>query len=64
MLSLEDNLLRVFGGERISKMMDRLQIDEDEPIEHVFITKAIGNAQKKWKDIILISENTFFSLTM
>ena len=47
MLSLEDNLLRVFGGERISKMMDRLQIDEDEPIEHVFITKAIGNAQKK-----------------
>lgn len=46
-LSLEDNLLRVFGGERIAKMMDRLQIDEDEPIEHVFITKAISNAQKK-----------------
>jgi preprotein translocase subunit SecA len=46
-LSLEDNLLRVFGGERISKLMDRLQIDEDEPIEHVFITKAISNAQRK-----------------
>jgi preprotein translocase subunit SecA len=47
MLSLEDDLLRVFGGERISKLMDKLNIEEDEPIEHVFITKAISNAQKK-----------------
>ncbi|MGK5093124.1 preprotein translocase subunit SecA [Deltaproteobacteria bacterium TL4] len=46
-LSLEDELLRLFGGERISKLMDRLHIEEDEPIEHIFITKAIGNAQKK-----------------
>ncbi|HIL88837.1 MAG TPA: preprotein translocase subunit SecA, partial [Deltaproteobacteria bacterium] len=46
-LSLEDDLLRIFGGERISKLMDKLKIEEDEPIEHVFVTKAISNAQKK-----------------
>ena len=46
-LSLEDDLLRIFGGERISKLMERMNIEEDEPIEHVFITKAISNAQKK-----------------
>ncbi len=46
-LSLEDDLLRIFGGERISRLMERLNIEEDEPIEHVFITKAISNAQKK-----------------
>ncbi len=47
LLSLEDDLLRIFGGERISNLMDKLNIEEDEPIEHVFISKAIGNAQKK-----------------
>ena len=46
-LSLEDDLLRIFGGERISKIMDKLNLEEDEPIEHVFISKAIGSAQKK-----------------
>ncbi|MEE3122188.1 MAG: preprotein translocase subunit SecA, partial [SAR324 cluster bacterium] len=46
-LSLEDELLRIFGGERISRLMERMNIEEDEPIEHVFITKAISNAQKK-----------------
>ena len=46
-LSLEDDLLRIFGGERISRLMERMNIEEDEPIEHVFITKAISNAQKK-----------------
>jgi preprotein translocase subunit SecA len=47
LLSLEDDLLRIFGGERISNLMDKLNIEEDEPIEHIFITKAIGNAQSK-----------------
>jgi len=46
-LSLEDDLLRIFGSERIAGVMDRLGIDEGEPIEHKFITKAIENAQKK-----------------
>jgi preprotein translocase subunit SecA len=46
-LSLEDDLLRIFGSERISRMMDRLGISEYEPITHPWITKAIANAQKK-----------------
>ncbi len=46
-LSLEDDLLRIFGSDRISSVMDRLGIEEGEPIEHKLITKAIENAQKK-----------------
>jgi preprotein translocase subunit SecA len=46
-LSLEDELLRIFGGERISSIMDRLGIEEGEPIEHNMISKAIENAQRK-----------------
>ncbi len=46
-LSLEDDLLRIFGGKRISSIMDKLGIDEGEPIEHGLISKAIENAQSK-----------------
>jgi preprotein translocase subunit SecA len=46
-LSLEDDLMRIFGSERIAGVMDRLGIEEDQPIEHSFITRAIENAQKK-----------------
>jgi len=46
-LSLEDDLLRIFGSERISNIMNRLGIEEDQPIEHGLVTKAIENAQKK-----------------
>ena len=46
-LSLEDDLLRIFGSERIAAVMDRLGIEEGEPIEHSLITKAIENAQKR-----------------
>jgi preprotein translocase subunit SecA len=46
-LSLEDDLLRTFGGARISGLMDRLKIDENEVIEHGLISRAIVNAQKK-----------------
>jgi preprotein translocase subunit SecA len=46
-LSLEDDLLRIFGSERISHIMDRLGIEEDQPIEHRLVTKAIENAQRK-----------------
>ncbi len=46
-LSLEDDLLRIFGGERISSVMDKLGMEEGVPIEHSFITKAIENAQRK-----------------
>ena len=44
-LSLEDDLLRLFGGERITNLMDRLNLDEDTPIENKTLSKAIENAQ-------------------
>lgn len=46
-LSLEDDLLRVFGSGRIAGIMDKLGMEEDEPIEHNMISKAIENAQRK-----------------
>ncbi|HHO0588109.1 TPA: preprotein translocase subunit SecA [Campylobacter jejuni] len=46
-LSLEDNLLRIFGGDRIKSIMDRLGIEEGESIESRIVTRAIENAQKK-----------------
>ncbi len=46
-LSLEDDLLRIFGSGRISGIMDKLGMEEDEPIEHPMITRAIENAQRK-----------------
>jgi preprotein translocase subunit SecA len=46
-LSMEDDLLRIFGGERISGIMNKLGIDEGEPIEHKMISRAIENAQRK-----------------
>ena len=46
-LSLEDDLLRIFGAERISTIMDTIGIEEDQPIEHKYISKAIENAQKR-----------------
>ncbi|BCO08432.1 protein translocase subunit SecA [Desulfolithobacter dissulfuricans] len=46
-LSLEDDLLRIFGSGRLSSIMDKLGMEEDEPIEHSMISKAIENAQRK-----------------
>jgi len=46
-LSLEDDLLRIFGGERITGIMEKLGMEEGEPIEHNLISKAIENAQGK-----------------
>ena len=46
-LSLEDDLMRIFGADNIAGMMDKLGMEEDEPIEHSLITKSIERAQKK-----------------
>jgi preprotein translocase subunit SecA len=46
-LSLEDDLLRIFGAERIQKVMDRLGMEEGEPIEHGLVTRAIEKAQQR-----------------
>lgn len=52
-LSLEDNLMRLFGSDRIAKMMDRMGLKEGEVIQHGMITKSIERAQKK------VEENNF-----
>jgi preprotein translocase subunit SecA len=46
-LALEDDLLRIFGGERMTSIMERLGMEEGEPIEHNLISRAIENAQSK-----------------
>jgi len=46
-LSLEDDLMRIFGSERIASIMDRLGVEEDEPIVHPLINRSIEGAQKK-----------------
>ena len=49
-LSLEDDLMPIFGAHNISGIMDKLGMEEDEPIEHSLITKSIERAQKKVED--------------
>lgn len=46
-ISLEDDLMRIFGSERIQGLMDKLGLEEDEAIDHKMVSKAIENAQKK-----------------
>jgi len=46
-VSLKDELMRIFGSERIASVMERLKVPEDQPIEHPWITKAIERAQQK-----------------
>ena len=52
-VSLEDNLMRLFGSERVAKMMDRMGLKEGEMIQHSMISKSIERAQKK------VEENNF-----
>ncbi|MEB3279917.1 MAG: preprotein translocase subunit SecA [Lyngbya sp.] len=46
-LSLQDNLLRIFGGDRVAGLMDAFRVDEDMPIESGILTRSLENAQKK-----------------
>lgn len=46
-VSLEDDLMRLFGGDNIKNIMERLGMDDDQPIEHPLITRSIENAQKR-----------------
>ncbi|MCX6154659.1 MAG: preprotein translocase subunit SecA [Candidatus Kapabacteria bacterium] len=52
-ISLEDDLMRLFGGERIASIMQRMKVPEGEPIQHSLITKSVEKAQKK------VEENNF-----
>ncbi len=49
-LSLQDDLLRIFGSDRIAGLMEKLGMEEDVPIEHRMVSRAIENAQKKVED--------------
>ncbi len=46
-LSLEDDLMRIFAGDRVKNLMDRMGMPDDEPIEHPWVTKSVANAQRK-----------------
>src|SRR6185312_4346436 len=46
-LSLEDDLMRIFAGDRVKNLMERMDMPDDEPIEHPWVTKSVENAQKK-----------------
>lgn len=52
-LSLEDNLMRIFGSDRVAEIMDRFGGEEQKPLTHPLVTKAIANAQKR------VEENHF-----
>lgn len=52
-ISLEDDLMRLFGGERLAGIMQRLKVPDGEPIQHAMITKSVERAQKK------VEENNF-----
>ncbi|WP_457569322.1 preprotein translocase subunit SecA [Desulfurobacterium sp.] len=49
-LSLEDDLLRLFGSDRIKKLMEMMNVPDDEPITHKMVSKALENAQKRVED--------------
>ncbi len=46
-LSLEDDLMRIFAGDRVKNLMDRMGMPDDEPIEHPWVTRSVENAQRK-----------------
>ena len=46
-LSLEDDLMRIFAGDKVKNLMERMGMPDDEPIEHPWVTKSVENAQKK-----------------
>ncbi len=59
-ISLDDNLFRIFGGDNIKKMMSRLQLDDDTPLEADFLTKTLDSAQTKVEDYYYDSRKRLF----
>ena len=59
-LSLDDNLLRIFGGDKIKTLMANLQVSDDAPLEADFLTKTIDGAQKKVEDFYYDSRKRLF----
>ena len=63
-VSLEDDLMRMFGSERIAKVMDFAGYKEGEVIQHSMITKSIERAQKKWRKITLVFVSVCWNMTI
>lgn len=63
-LSLEDDLMRIFGSERMSVMLQRLGLPEGEPLIHPWISKALEKRSKKLKSVTSISVKTCSNTTM
>lgn len=63
-VSLEDDLMRLFGSERISGIMDKLGLKDGEMIQHPMITKSIERAQKRWRRITSASGRGCWSMMM
>ena len=59
-LSLEDNLLQVFGGEKIAQLMNNFQLEADVPIESSFLSKSLDSAQKKVENFYFDSRKQLF----
>ena len=59
-LSLEDNLLQVFGGDKISQLMDNFQLEVNAPIESSFLSKSLDSAQKKVENFYFDSRKQLF----
>ncbi len=59
-LSLEDNLLRIFGSDKIKGIMERIGIEEGEHIESKMVTRAVENAQKKKLKLCTSSQENIF----
>lgn len=58
-LSLEDDLMRIFGSDRISSIMQKLGMEEGQEIEHKMVSNAIARSQKELRGITSISANIY-----
>ena len=63
-LSLEDDLMRMFGGDQVKSVMERFSIDEDYPLQARLVSNMIEQSQTGWRAPILISANTCWNMTM
>ncbi|MFO0970819.1 MAG: preprotein translocase subunit SecA [Candidatus Saccharimonadales bacterium] len=63
-VSCEDDLMRIFGGDRVKALMDRLGIEDDQAIENRAVSKTLENAQRRWKATITIRAKMLFNMTM
>ena len=61
-ISLEDDLMRLFGSDRLTGMIDALGLEDDQPIEHRMLSNAIENAQKKIEELTLIEERMSYNM--